>query len=252
MNKKHNAAQRVIDFFEGKGFYIILFLCVAAIGISGYVLFFAGFGETPDTQPQDYLLEEPDWTPQPIEDMTQDAAVAAGGKAEVVIETMEPSPSRAPAVTVKPSATPAPSAAAKPVKSPYVWPVKGRIAVPFAVDELVYDSTMGDWRVHPGIDIEAALNAKVMAISDGVVEDVYEDELMGTTVVILHADGLRSVYANLIKKATVTPEQKVKCGDVVGAVGDTSIAEWGVVSHLHLEIIRDGGQIDPTEILSKQ
>ena len=96
MNKKHNAAQRVIDFFEGKGFYIILFLCVAAIGISGYVLYFAGFGETPDTQPQDYLLEEPEWTPQPIEDMTQDAAVAAGGQAEVVIETQEPSPSRSP------------------------------------------------------------------------------------------------------------------------------------------------------------
>ena len=27
--------QRVGDFLEGKGFYIVLFLCVAAIGISG-------------------------------------------------------------------------------------------------------------------------------------------------------------------------------------------------------------------------
>ena len=26
------------DFLEGKGFYIVLFLCVAAIGISGYYL----------------------------------------------------------------------------------------------------------------------------------------------------------------------------------------------------------------------
>ena len=31
--------QRVGDFLEGKGFYIVLFLCVAAIGISGYYLF---------------------------------------------------------------------------------------------------------------------------------------------------------------------------------------------------------------------
>ena len=29
---------RVSDFFAGKGFYIVLFLCVAAIGISGYYL----------------------------------------------------------------------------------------------------------------------------------------------------------------------------------------------------------------------
>ena len=30
---------RIGDFMAGKGFYIVLFLCVAAIGISGYYLF---------------------------------------------------------------------------------------------------------------------------------------------------------------------------------------------------------------------
>jgi hypothetical protein len=29
-------------FIIGKGFYIVLFLCIAAIGISGYVIFYAG------------------------------------------------------------------------------------------------------------------------------------------------------------------------------------------------------------------
>ena len=42
-------------FFAGKGFYIVLFLCIAAIGISGYYLFsglFAepeGFGSEPSS-----------------------------------------------------------------------------------------------------------------------------------------------------------------------------------------------------------
>ena len=31
--------ERFGDFMAGKGFYIVLFLCVAAIGISGYYLF---------------------------------------------------------------------------------------------------------------------------------------------------------------------------------------------------------------------
>ena len=31
--------QRISDFMAGKGFYIVLFLCVAAIGISGYYLY---------------------------------------------------------------------------------------------------------------------------------------------------------------------------------------------------------------------
>ena len=37
--KKKPILERLGDFMEGKGFYIVLFLCVAAIGISGYYLF---------------------------------------------------------------------------------------------------------------------------------------------------------------------------------------------------------------------
>ena len=40
--------QRVGDFLEGKGFYIVLFLCVAAIGISGYYLFDSLTRDGPD------------------------------------------------------------------------------------------------------------------------------------------------------------------------------------------------------------
>ena len=36
------------DFLEGKGFYIVLFLCVAAIGISGYYLFSSLTPDEPD------------------------------------------------------------------------------------------------------------------------------------------------------------------------------------------------------------
>ena len=38
MKQKPNR-HKLGDFMEGKGFYIVLFLCVAAIGISGYYLF---------------------------------------------------------------------------------------------------------------------------------------------------------------------------------------------------------------------
>ncbi|MFR4561461.1 MAG: hypothetical protein ACLT5P_09805 [Flavonifractor plautii] len=35
---KRNRLEKLGDFVLGKGFYIVLFLCVAAIGISGYYL----------------------------------------------------------------------------------------------------------------------------------------------------------------------------------------------------------------------
>ena len=51
--KQKRTQHRLGDFMEGKGFYIVLFLCVAAIGISGYYLFSGltgaagGFGSDP-------------------------------------------------------------------------------------------------------------------------------------------------------------------------------------------------------------
>ncbi len=40
MSENQRETGKLARFFEEKGFYIILFLCVAAIGIAGYVLFF--------------------------------------------------------------------------------------------------------------------------------------------------------------------------------------------------------------------
>ncbi|MBO5034289.1 MAG: M23 family peptidase, partial [Oscillospiraceae bacterium] len=36
---KRNWIDQAADFMAGKGFYIVLLLCVAALGVSGYYLF---------------------------------------------------------------------------------------------------------------------------------------------------------------------------------------------------------------------
>ena len=43
--KQKPSQHKLGDFLEGKGFYIVLFLCVAAIGISGYFLFSGLFAQ---------------------------------------------------------------------------------------------------------------------------------------------------------------------------------------------------------------
>ena len=43
--KQKPTQHKLGDFMEGKGFYIVLFLCVAAIGISGYFLFSGLFAQ---------------------------------------------------------------------------------------------------------------------------------------------------------------------------------------------------------------
>ena len=71
---------------------------------------------------------------------------------------------------------------------------------PFSVETLSYDRTMGDWRVHAGLDISAVEGTLVSAMRGGAVHDVYEDDMMGTTVVLDHGDGMVSAYSGLAAK----------------------------------------------------
>lgn len=237
--KKKQLLERIGDFMAGKGFYIVLFLCVAAIGISGYFLLSSiGFGG-------------------------DDTAVAGGAK---VVVTPSPTakipevkvtaaPTAKPTAKPAPTATPAPTAAAtaspKPnsKKTVYTWPVKGEVISGYSLEVLAYDPTMGDWRTHSGIDIAAELGTQVMAVTDGTVENVTKDDLMGTEVVIDHGNGLKSMYANLAVTPAVKIGDKVTTGAVIGAVGDTAIAESSLPSHLHFEMSKDGETVDPENYL---
>ena len=221
--------QRVGDFLEGKGFYIVLFLCVAAIGISGYYLFDSLTRDGPD------------------------APVAA--TAEITV-TPTPAPVRTPArpehsvpAAVRPSAAPTPEAAPQTAPTSFTWPVRGELVAAFSVDELMYNPTMDDWRTHDGVDIAAALGSQVCAAADGTVSAVSQDPLMGTVITVSHGGGLTSTYANLAAEAMVEAGDHVNAGQVLGTVGDTAIAESALASHLHFAMALDGAAVDPGEYL---
>lgn len=72
---------------------------------------------------------------------------------------------------------------------------------------------------------------------------------MGTTVVIAHDGGYETTYSNLQSVPTVAPEQYVSAGQVIGAVGATSLAEASMSPHLHFSVTKDGEIIDPQEFL---
>ena len=131
----------------------------------------------------------------------------------------------------------------------YTWPVKGAVLRDFSVEVLSPDPTMGDWRTHGGLDISAPLEGKVLAMCDGTVAEVRQDGLMGMTVVIDHGEGLTSTYCNLAAEVEVGEGDAVKTGTVIGTVGDTAIAEVGLVSHLHLEVCLNGDAVDPLDYL---
>ena len=56
---------------------------------------------------------------------------------------------------------------------------------------------MKDYRTHSGVDIVGEEGAEVLAYTAGTVKEIYDDVLMGRTVVIEHEYGLVSYYMNL-------------------------------------------------------
>lgn len=137
------------------------------------------------------------------------------------------------------------------VPAVYVKPVMGYVSRKHNPDTPEYSVAMNDYRTHMGVDIDSEVGVKVKAITDGVISNIYDDPLMGMTVVIDHTDNLQSLYMNLQESIpkNITVGAKIKAGDVVGGVGETALIEVSDVAHLHFEMKKDGGYIDPLEYI---
>ena len=236
---KRNRLEKLGDFVLGKGFYIVLFLCVAAIGISGYYLIRSVSGSEPAQEPV---------TANPSVTLPDSSAVFPGEQSHQPQPTPEPAAQPDDPQPKKDAETAAP---AQPREVVYTWPVKGQVLRGFTVEALAYDETMGDWRTHGGIDIAAEEGRKVLAAGEGQVAEVYDDAMMGTTVTILQPDGVTAVYSNLAQKTAVAVGDLVDTGAVLGEVGRTALAESGLEPHLHLELLADGEPVNPLAYLPK-
>lgn len=134
----------------------------------------------------------------------------------------------------------------------FVMPVANGELGTYKGDELIYSEVFGDYRVHEGIDIKANLGDSVMSFCDGTVTQVYDHALMGKTIVIDHGNGLISVYKNLGSDIPegIAAGASVKAGDVIGSVGNSSLAKCSSDPHLHFEITYNEESVDPIQYLS--
>ena len=245
------------DFAMGKGFYIVLFLCVATIGISGYYLLKTVVNDTRATAPVggDASVTLPD---QSVNEPTVPAPGVTPVTPTPPVSKPQSNPQTNPQTNPQPDdtepvkdTTPGPDTAGgkETLSKVFTWPVQGAVLREYSMETLALDPTMGDWRTHGGLDIAAAQGVKVLSISAGVVEQIYSDGLMGTTVVVNHGGGLQSWYCNLDEDLAVGTGDSVEIGGELGRVGSTALAEVGVDSHVHLETILNGQPVDPRDYL---
>lgn len=217
--------------WAGKGFYIVLILCAAAIGVSSYVIFNGDDEEIPEPVSAEIRLPAAESAETEANKATESAVVLPKTPVSAEKQTEE---------TTEVSAEP-------------VWlrPVEGAVSRSFSGDTLVYSSTLGDWRTHNGTDFAVPVGTEVKAIGKGVVTEVGDKGVLGMSVVVEHAGGYQAVYANLDEEVPIKVGDEVNGGDVIGKVGKTMLTEVGEQEHLHLEVMKSGRYIDPLTLFDE-
>ncbi len=204
---------------SGKGYYIALILCAVAIGISGYLYSKNVNPGEPSLQttPSESTVDIQAVATQPGDNDGDNTATVATGK---TLQT--------------------------------VSPVAGETISVYAMDCLSYNQTTRDWRTHDGIDIAADAGTKVCSAAVGTVYTVYEDETMGTTVVIRHENGYTTCYASLSEEVSVKPGEAVQMGQTIGTVGQTALLENAIGDHVHFSVTCNGKSVNPADFLPQE
>ncbi len=212
---------------SGKGYYIALVLCAAAIGITSYVTR-PSKDKQPDTPP---LLQA-------------ESAETASSQQTQALEAL---------ATEAPEESPVPSSApqqAQPEKLRTAPPLSGSVTTLYAMDSLSYNETTRDWRVHNGVDYPGELGDPVSAAADGTVISIREDDSLGTTVVLRHTGGYETTYQNLEESVPVQLGDKVVLGQTIGSVGATALTESAIGPHVHFSVAYQDMPMDPADFLN--
>lgn len=288
MNKK-TVWQRIGAFFSGKGFYMVLVLCIGAVGVSGWYLWKtmrlatdsmaqAASGaatvtvaqEEADTPPEGEELAPEDSAAQeeaqPSSAAEEEQAIATPVSDSAAAQEEADAGEDADATATETAAAEETAEESSSSKNEVVetavetvdnlhqtmqYPVPGSVVAAFSSDTLTYNEALEDWRTHNGVDLSAEVGDDVVAAWSGQVVSVREDAVLGVTVTIDCGDGYTTVYGNLAEPAAVSAGDQVSAGDVLGAVGETAGGEThGGNGFLHFAVLLDGDYVDPMEFLS--
>ena len=89
----------------------------------------------------------------------------------------------------------------------------------------------------------------IVAILDGTVESIKEDEILGNVITIRHDNGFVSVYES-VTDITVKENDKVTQGSYI-AKSSTSNISTDLNNHLYFELIKDGICVNPENYYGK-
>lgn len=112
---------------------------------------------------------------------------------------------------------------------------------------LYYEDT---YLQNSGVAYSGPSNFDVVAILDGTVTKVENNNILGTIIEIRHANDTISVYQS-VSDVKVTENQTVKQGEVIAKSGMNNISK-DLGDHLLFELIIKGQNVNPEEYYNKK
>lgn len=114
----------------------------------------------------------------------------------------------------------------------------------------VFSSTLNEFRSdHTGVDITATKGTEVKAAMNGKVVSIEKDAKLGTLITIDHGNGAQTKYGNLDSNVSVTKNDQVKKGQVIGKAGNSAMFEIDDDPHVHFEVWNGEASVDPKEYI---
>ena len=226
---------KVAKFIAGKGFYVVLAVCMAVIGVAAYS---AMEKNTPQLEKEQSSQNDSQ------QDFSLDAYIDENYIDENDTDDLyeddfiQPDGSEATDVNEETSA---------PV---FIMPIEGTVIKHFSPDALIYSQTYKDMRIHTGVDIEPNFANVVISAFTGTVVGVDENTVYGTVVTIDHGDGVVLSYCGL-KNVTVNSGDVVDIEEIIGEIG-TVLNESADKPHLHLELMVNGEYTDPLSLFDTE
>lgn len=242
---KDNKAQKVRDFFKKEGFYIALFLCLCVVTTVATI----AFKRAKDTAKLENNKDNISVNVNDNKDAQSDAADANANKEIKNAERVE---NTKPTENDKKESQKSSAQVISNSEVNFKNPVKGVLARAYTTKPVkISDNEM---RTISGVDIKANLGAEVKAAADGVVEKAEQGDVdEGMTVIINHANGVKTKYCYLQPNVNVKAGDKVAAETVLGKIGNAPalFSKDKNEGYLNIQVFNANNQeVDPMKYFS--
>ena len=234
-----NYKQKVKDFFRKEGFYVVLFLCVCLVATGAAISYKQSKNNSTG---RDTTIEDNNKNDEVSSNINENNKASGMQNAEIAKDNSN-STDKDNKDNNESKTTSAQ------VQLQFESPVDGKLIRGYTYPKpVMMDET--NQRTIRGVDIEAKIGTNIKAAEDGIIEKIENTGVEdGMTIVIAHANGIKTKYTNLNENVNVKASETVKKGTVIGTVGDTaklySKEKFG--EHLNLQVLdANNEQVDPS------